>query len=87
MFLSLYLVLSLSSFISSSAYSRGGSKYIVSEGVLAFLLASNNSDSLGTPKVTFLSPVTPDLWNVFNVIYVVGSPIDWAAIAPTASPG
>ena len=60
---------------------------MVSDGVLAFLEASSNSLNLGTPSVTFLSPVTPDLWNVFNVIYVVGSPIDYAAIAPTASPG
>jgi hypothetical protein len=56
-------------------------------GVFVFLLASSSSYNLGTPNVTFLSPVTPDLWNVFNVIYVVGSPIDYAAIAPTASPG
>jgi len=60
---------------------------MVNEGVFVFLLASNNSYKRGTPNVTFLSPVTPDLWNVFNVIYVVGSPNDYAAIAPTASPG
>jgi len=35
--------------------------------------------------VTFLSD-TPAKWKVFNVICVVGSPSDYAAIGPTASP-
>ncbi len=30
---------------------------------------------------------TPAKWNVFNVICVPGSPIDWAQTAPTAEPG
>lgn len=53
---------------------------------MIFLLASNNSYNLGTPRVTFLSD-TPAKWKVFRVIYVVGSPIDYAAIAPILSPG
>ncbi len=40
---------------------------------------------LGTPKVTFIE-ATPAKWNVFKVIYVPGSPIDYAQIAPTDSP-
>lgn len=54
-------------------------------GVLIFFDASSNYWRRGTPNVTFLS-ATPAKWNVFNVIWVVGSPIDWAAIEPIASP-
>lgn len=54
-------------------------------GVLIFLEASSNYCRRGTPNVTFLS-ATPAKWKVFNVICVVGSPIDWAAIEPIASP-
>mmetsp|Transcript_9917 Transcript_9917/g.19558 ORF Transcript_9917/g.19558 Transcript_9917/m.19558 type:complete len:244 (-) Transcript_9917:1453-2184(-) len=43
------------------------------------------SRSRGIPRVTFAPD--PAKWNVFRVICVEGSPIDWAAIAPTASPG
>lgn len=44
-----------------------------------------NSFNLGTPNVTF-APPCPAKWKVFNVIYVDGSPKDYAAIAPTGSP-
>ena len=37
-------------------------------------------DSSETP------PATPPTWNVRSVNCVPGSPIDWAAITPTASP-
>ena len=40
----------------------------------------------GIPKVK-LTPPCPAKWKVFNVIYVLGSPIDYAAIDPTPSPG
>lgn len=40
----------------------------------------------GIPKVTFISPL-PAKWKVLRVIWVEGSPIDWAARRPTASPG
>lgn len=42
--------------------------------------------SLGTPSVTFFVP-TPAKWKVLSVIYVAGSPILWAPILPTISPG
>jgi hypothetical protein len=32
------------------------------------------------------SPTTPPVWKVRMVSCVPGSPIDWAAITPTASP-
>ena len=50
-------------------------KKIVIFGVLIFFVTSNNYCKRGTPSVTFLSE-TPARWNVFNVICVVGSPID-----------
>ena len=31
-------------------------------------------------------PATPPVWNVRIVSWVPGSPIDWAAMIPTASP-
>ena len=31
-------------------------------------------------------PAIPPTWNVLSVSWVPGSPIDWAAITPTASP-
>ena len=31
-------------------------------------------------------PATPPTWKVLKVNWVPGSPIDWAAITPTASP-
>ena len=44
-------------------------------GVFIYLAAFMISLILGTPKVTFML-ATPAKWNVFNVIYVAGSPID-----------
>ena len=32
------------------------------------------------------APATPPVWNVRIVSWVPGSPIDWAAMMPTASP-
>ena len=32
------------------------------------------------------APATPPVWNVRIVSCVPGSPIDWAAMIPTASP-
>ena len=58
----------------------------VSEGALGFLEILMISLSLGTPSVTFLED-TPAKWKVFKVICVAGSPILWAAMAPTISPG
>ena len=40
----------------------------------------------GTPSVTFFDD-TPAKWKVLSVICVAGSPMDWAAMAPTISPG
>ena len=48
-------------------------------------LASKSSSTLGRPCV-ILSPATPPVWKVLIVSCVPGSPIDWAAIIPTASP-
>jgi hypothetical protein len=50
-----------------------------------FFDASRSYCRRGTPNVTFLS-ATPAKWKVFNVICVVGSPIDCAAMEPIASP-
>ena len=38
---------------------------------------------LGTPRVTFIEAI-PAKWNVLSVIWVPGSPMDCAPIAPTA---
>ena len=51
-----------------------------------FLLALMISLILGTPSVTFID-ATPAKWNVFSVIWVPGSPMDWAPNAPTVDPG
>lgn len=40
----------------------------------------------GTPRVTFLEEI-PAEWKVFRVIWVAGSPTDWAPMLPTISPG
>ena len=50
------------------------------------LRASNSSTTLGRPWV-MSAPATPPVWNVRMVSWVPGSPIDWAAMMPTASPG
>ena len=55
-------------------------------GVTGFFLASTSSMSLGSPSVTFRSLI-PAKWNVLSVIWVPGSPIDWAVMIPTAWPG
>ena len=48
--------------------------------------ASNNSTTRGRPWV-MSSPATPPVWKVRMVNWVPGSPMDWAATTPTASPG
>ena len=47
--------------------------------------ASNSSRMRGRPWV-MSSPATPPVWKVRMVSWVPGSPIDWAAMMPTASP-
>ena len=49
------------------------------------LRASNSSTIRGRPCV-MSAPATPPVWNVRMVSCVPGSPIDWAAMMPTASP-
>ncbi len=49
------------------------------------LRASNSSTMRGRPCV-MSAPATPPVWNVRMVSWVPGSPIDWAAMMPTASP-
>ena len=47
--------------------------------------ASNSSTTRGRPPAMSW-PATPPVWNVRIVSCVPGSPIDWAAMTPTASP-
>ena len=47
--------------------------------------ASNSSTTRGRPPA-MSRPATPPVWNVRIVSCVPGSPIDWAAMTPTASP-
>jgi hypothetical protein len=54
-------------------------------GVLISFAALIISFIRGTPSVTFME-ATPAKWNVFKVIWVPGSPIDWAPTAPTVDP-
>jgi hypothetical protein len=54
-------------------------------GVLIRFAALMISFIRGTPSVTFME-ATPAKWNVFKVIWVPGSPIDWAPTAPTVDP-
>ena len=49
------------------------------------LRASNSSTTRGRPCV-MSAPATPPVWNVRMVSCVPGSPIDCAAMMPTASP-
>ena len=49
------------------------------------LRASNSSTTRGRPCV-MSEPATPPSWNVRMVSCVPGSPIDCAAMMPTASP-
>lgn len=62
------------------------SSLILIIGVFIYLAAFIISLILGTPNVTFML-ATPAKWNVFNVIWVAGSPIDYEAIGPTDVPG
>lgn len=55
-------------------------------GVAIFFVLLIISLTRGTPWVIFILEI-PAKWNVFNVIWVAGSPILWAVIAPIASPG
>ena len=48
--------------------------------------ASKSSSTRGRPAVMSVPPATPPVWNVRIVSWVPGSPIDWAAMMPTASP-
>ena len=50
------------------------------------LRASNSSSTLGRPWV-MSSPAMPPVWKVRIVSWVPGSPMDCAAMTPTASPG
>ena len=47
--------------------------------------ASNSSTTRGRPWV-MSSPAMPPVWKVRMVSCVPGSPMDWAAMTPTASP-
>ncbi len=49
------------------------------------LRASKSSSTRGRPEV-MSSPATPPVWKVRMVSWVPGSPMDWAAMTPTASP-
>ena len=49
------------------------------------LRASNSSWTRGRPWV-MSSPAMPPVWNVRMVSWVPGSPMDWAAMMPTAVP-
>ncbi len=48
--------------------------------------ASNNSVTRGRPWVMSDAEATPPEWNERSVSWVPGSPMDWAATMPTASP-
>ncbi len=51
------------------------------------LRASNSSTTRGRPPAMSPTPdETPPVWKVRMVSWVPGSPIDWAAMTPTASP-
>ena len=50
------------------------------------LRASNSSTTRGRPPAMSPPPAMPPVWNVRIVSCVPGSPIDWAAMTPTASP-
>ena len=57
-------------------------------GVLMFMFAVIKIYlSLGMPRVTFTPAPYPARWKVFRVIWVEGSPTDYAATVPTFSPG
>ena len=54
-------------------------------GVLMFFAPLMISLIRGTPRVTFIL-ATPAKWKVLRVIWVPGSPMDWAPTAPTVEP-
>mmetsp|Transcript_9198 Transcript_9198/g.37607 ORF Transcript_9198/g.37607 Transcript_9198/m.37607 type:complete len:358 (+) Transcript_9198:1596-2669(+) len=64
-----------------------GSRGRVMTGVASFFAAAmRSSRRRGIPSVTLASP-RPAKWKVLRVICVDGSPTDWPAMQPTASPG
>ena len=60
-------------------------RYMDDSGVVGFFFASNSSTILGSPAVVIVAAI-PARWNVFRIIWVPGSPMDWAAMIPTGSP-
>ena len=70
---------------------RSVSSIVIVPGTVAIfarplgLRASNSSTMRGRPCV-MSAPATPPVWNVRMVSCVPGSPIDCAAMMPTASP-
>jgi hypothetical protein len=50
------------------------------------LLDPGPARGLGDRRDVMSSPAIPPVWNVRMVSWVPGSPIDWAAMMPTASP-
>ena len=73
-----FAVLSVSSMLTRPATSLIGATPLGSR-------ASNSSTTRGRPWV-MSSPATPPVWKVRIVSWVPGSPMDWAAMMPTASP-
>jgi hypothetical protein len=55
-------------------------------GLASGLRASNSSTTRGRPWVMSSAEATPPVWKVRMVSWVPGSPMDWAATMPTASP-
>ena len=84
--MSLKRLISVLSFHAVSGLIFASFENTVRTGVFIFVDALINSSKRGTPNVTFFA-LFPALWNVFNVIWVVGSPTDCAAMVPTISPG
>ena len=74
----IFLVFSVSSILTRPSYSL--------MGAMPFgIRASKSSWIRGRPWVMSW-PATPPVWKVRMVSWVPGSPIDWAAMMPTASP-
>ena len=71
----------------SSSPSRTTPEVRASTALFLGVRASNSSTTRGRPPVMSpLAPATPPVWKVRIVSCVPGSPIDWAAMTPTASP-
>ena len=68
--------------------SRNEMRPSISERIASVLgfLASNNSSTRGRPCVISWLDAIPPVWKVRIVSCVPGSPMDWAAMIPTASP-